>query len=526
MSKKVLIAEEIAEEGIDSLRSRGYEVDVMLDLTPEQLRSIIAPYSALIVRSATIVDEALLDAASQLKIVGRAGVTLDNIDIQAANDRGIIVCNAPTSNIISAAEHTMALLLSCARFVPQANASMHAGKWDRRAFTGAELYGKTLAIFGLGRVGSLVAERAVAFGMEVIAYDPYCSPERASQLDVTIFDNIDDVIERADFITVHLPRTSDTLGMFGPREFAKMKNGVVLVNAARGGIFDEASLADFVAAGKVASCGIDIFSTEPSTAGPLHELENAILTPHISALTHEAQVRAGEQIAEYVWAGLEGSIVPTAVNSSSLPPEVLDEVRPYAPACKMMGRMAADILSAIPRKLKISLEGKLSDSSPDVLIASVIDGILSYKEIGTISMANALEMAARHGIEIDASSTDDAGEYASVVRIKADDIEIASTMYGKDQTARIVSILGYKIDISPAKQSLIFEYADGPGRIGVIGTILGEEGINITTMQIGTKPEEKNALVYLNIDGCVTEKVIERLKESVADLKSLMYIKL
>ena len=333
MSKKVLVAEEIAQEGIDSLRSRGYEVDVMLDLTHDQLIDAISPYAGLRVRSATTVDEALLDAAPNLEIVGRAGVTLDNIDIQAANDRGVIVCNAPTSNVISAAEHTMALLLAAARHLPQANASLHEGQWNRRQFTGTELYGKTLAIFGLGRIGSLVAERAAAFGMDVIAYDPYCSPERAAQLDVTISDDIDDVISRADFITMHLPRTSDTLGMFGPREFAKMKNGVILINAARGGIFDEASLADFVAAGKVAACGIDIFTEEPCTSGPLHELDNAILTPHISALTEEAQVRAGEQIAEYVWAGLEGSIVPTAVNSSTLPPEVIDAVRPYAPAC-------------------------------------------------------------------------------------------------------------------------------------------------------------------------------------------------
>ena len=232
---KVLITEEIAPEGIEALRARGYQVDVMADLAPDQLREVIEPYDALIVRSGTVVDAALLDAAVNLKIIGRAGVTVDNIDIEAADERGIIVCNAPTSNIISAAEYALAMLLAAARRIPQANASMHAGKWDRRDFMGSELYGKTLAIFGLGRVGSLVAERAKAFGMELIAYDPYCSPDKAAQLDVTLYDSVEDVLPKADFITVHLPKTDETIGMFGPEQFAAMKTGVVVVNCARAG---------------------------------------------------------------------------------------------------------------------------------------------------------------------------------------------------------------------------------------------------------------------------------------------------
>lgn len=525
MSSKILVTERIAQEGIDILESKGYEVDVKLDLTEDELKSVIAPYDALIVRSATKVTEDLLDSADNLKIVGRAGVTVDNIDLDACANHDVIVCNAPTSNIVSAAEHTMALMLAAARKVPQANASLHDGKWERHKFMGCELYGKTLAIFGLGRVGSAVAERAHAFGMNVVAYDPYCSPDRAAELDVELYDSMEDIIPIADFISVHLPRTADTVGMFGADEFAAMKNGVILVNSARGGIYDVDSLADFVAAGKIAAAAIDIFEEEPCVSGPLHELENVILTPHISAVTKEAQILAGQQIAEYVWAGLEGSIVPTAINSTILPPEVIDEVRPYIPACKMMGRMASKILGHMPKKLQISLNGDISSSSYEPLVAGLIDGVISYKQAKTITISSALSLAERHGISIEASSKESAGEYASSVSIKADDVTLAATLFGLDQRPRIISIQDYKIDIEPAKQSLIFEYVDGPGRIGTIGGILGDSGINITTMQIGTNPDEKCALVYINVEGEVSDEVMEKLKNAI-DLKSLHYITL
>lgn len=525
MPAKVLITERIAQEGIDAITSKGYNVDVRLDLTEDALIDIIEPYDALVIRSATKITSRLLDAAKNLKIIGRAGVTVDNIDLDAAAEHGVIVCNAPTSNIISAAEHTMALMLAAARHVAQANESMHAGKWERHEFQGIELYGKTLAIFGLGRVGSAVATRAAAFGMRLIAYDPYCSPERAGELDVELYEDMNDVIKEADIITVHLPRTSDTLGMFTAKEFAAMKNGVILINSARGGIYDVDSLADFVAAGKIAAAAIDIFEEEPCTSSPLHELDNVILTPHISAVTKEAQINAGCQIAEYIWAGLEGSIVPTAINATSLPPEVIDRIRPYIPACKMMGRIIHEILGRVPKRLEIVLEGDMSDEGADPLIAGAISGLIAYKQVCPADGGDAVSLASRHGIKTVTSTKDNAGEYASAVRIKADDVEIASTLYGVDRLSRIISILGYKIDITPAKYSLIFEYVDGPGRIGVIGKILGDAGINITTMQIGNKPEEKCALVYMNVEGDVNDDVIETLRNSI-DLKNVWNINL
>lgn len=523
--KKILVAEKIVDEGLDVLLKKGYVVDVKLDLTPEQLIEAIPDYDALIVRSATKVTDEVLAAGKKLKIVGRAGVTVDNIDIESATERGIVVCNAPTSNVISAAEHTFALMIAAARRIPQANASMHAGKWSRHEFTGAELYRKTLAIFGLGRIGGLVAERAAAFGMRTIGFDPYCSPERAEQLGVTLYESVDEIVEQADFITVHLPKTAETIGMFGAEQYARMKDGVVLVNAARGGIFEVNSLADFVAAGKIGAAAIDVYEEEPCTESPLHEFDNVILTPHIAAVTKEAQVRAGKEIAEYIWAGLEGSIVPTAINFSPLPPEVLDELGPYIPACRMMGRMIAQIIGGTPKAMRLDTAGTIASADNGFLSAGVLDGILSYRRIGTVSPANASTVAKRHGVSMEATRSVDAQEYASVVSVQADDVEVAVTLYGAKQTARIVSLLGYKIDIAPAKQSLVFEYVDQPGRIGVIGTVLGSNGVNISTMQIGTKPEDQCALVYMNVDGDITPDVLDQLHAAL-DLKNLWYISL
>ena len=523
MTKKILVTEDLVQEGIDLLREHGCTVDFLIDPTADELAGAIAPYDGLIVHPNTVVDAALLAAAENLKIIGRAGVTVDNIDIDAASERGIIVCNAPNSNVISAAEHTMALLLSAARRIPEASASMHAGQWRRADFMGSELYGKTLAIFGLGRVGGLVAERAAAFGMNLIGHDPYCSPERALHLGVTLYDDLAPVLAQADFITVHLPRTVGTRGMFGADEFAAMKDGVVLVNAARGGIFNMEALADFVAAGKVAGVAIDSFEEEPCTASPLHEFANAILTPHLSPMTHEAQRRASTQIAEAVVAGLAGGMVATAVNLSPLPPEVLDAVGPYVPACRMMGTMVSQILGRTPKSLKVELAGAICDADPAPLVAAVLDGGLSYRRIGSFTAANADAVAARHGIALTTSAVHDAQEYASSVRLTADGIEVGATLFGTEHTPRIISLLDYKIDIAPARCSLVFEYVDAPGRIGTIGTILGEAGANITTMQIGTKPEESCALVYMNVEGNVDEAVLDRLRDAI-DLRNLWKI--
>ena len=526
MTKKVLVSEKLAEAGLAVLRDKGIEVDVKLKMTPEELLAAIPEYDGLIVRSATKVTREVIEAGGKLRIIGRAGVGVDNVDVEAATERGVIVCNAPTSNIVSAAEHTMALMLACARNIAPANASMHAGVWERAKFTGVELYEKTLAIFGLGRIGGLVAERARAFGMKLIGYDPYCSPERAEQLGVTLYDDVNAIVPLADFITVHLPKTKETIGMFGPEQYAAMKDGVILVNAARGGIFNVDSLADFLAAGKIGAVGLDVYETEPCRESPLHEFENAILTPHLGASTLEAQLRAGVQTAEYVAAGLEGSIVPTALNMAPVPPEVMDTVGPYVPACQMMGSMLSQIHGEVPQFLKLTAAGALANADLSILVAGMLKGLLSYQNTATVTPVNAEAVAKRHGIRIDTLSNADAAGYASTVSIVADGTEVACTLAGEAQAARLVSLLGYKMDIAPASQSLVFEYEDAPGRVGTIGTILGEAGINITTMQIGTKSEERCALAYMNVEGSVDEDVLAKLRAGLASLKNLWGIQL
>ena len=526
MTKKVLVAERLADAGLAVLRDKGYEVDVKLKMPPEELIAAIPAYDALIVRSATKVTREVIEAGKNLRIIGRAGVGVDNVDVEAATERGVIVCNAPTSNIVSAAEHTMALMLASARNVAQANASMHEGLWERTRFTGVELYEKTLAIFGLGRIGGLVAERARAFGMRLVGYDPYCSPERAEQLGVTLYDDVDAIVPLADFITVHLPKTKQTIGMFGPDQYARMKDGVILVNAARGGIYNVDSLADFLAAGKIGAVGLDVWENEPCTGSPLHEFPNAILTPHLGASTKEAQLRAGVQTAEYVAAGLAGSIVPTAVNMAPVPPEVMDAVGPYVPACQMMGSMLAQIHGEVPQYLKLTAAGSLADADPSILVAGTVKGLLSYQGRATVTPVNADAVAQRHGIKVETQARPDADGYASTVAVMADGTEVACTRGDAAQTARLVSLLGYKIDIAPGRQSLIFEYVDAPGRMGTIGTILGEAGINITTMQIATLPGEQCALVYMNVEGDVDDDVLSKLRAGLGDLKNLWYVKL
>lgn len=525
MAKRILVTEKIAQEGLDELVSRGYEVDVDLALERDRdaLLGRIGGYDALVVRSGTIVDEELLAAAPRLAVVGRAGVGVDNIDIAAATRHGVIVCNAPTSNIISAAELTMALLLDCARQVSAADRSMKAGRWERSRFTGVELHQKTLAIFGLGRVGRLVAERAAAFGMKVVAHDPYCSRDLAQATGVTLYDTIDEVLPIADFITVHLPRTAETAGMFGPAEFAKMKDGVIVVNAARGGIFDLKALSDFIAAGKVRAAGIDMWEEEPCTSSPLHEFDQATLTPHIGASTEEAQRRAGVQIAGYVDAGLRGSIVPTALNIAPTPPDSLDLVAPYLPACQLMGSMMVQVNGHVAKRLKITTAGDFGAGNLDSLTAGFLEGMLSYRTNRPVTPANAASLAQRHGIAVETKHYPTALEFNSYVRLEADGNTVSCTLISPDDRPQIVELLGYRVDMEFAGKTLIFEYVDAPGRIGVIGTVLGAAGVSITTMKIAKKEGADTALVYMNVDRAVPTGVLGELREKVRPV-NLWYI--
>ena len=526
MQKKVLVTDELDPAGIAVLKNRGLDVTVKLDLDEDELVGCIGEYDGMIVRSRTQVSAKVIEAADKLRIVGRAGISVDNIDIEAATEKGIVVCNAPNSNIMSAAEHAMALILAASRNIPQANSSMHAGEWKTRDFMGCELYEKTLAIFGLGRVGGLVAQRAAAFGMNLVAYDPYCSKERAATLGVELYEDVDDVLPLADYITVHMPKTAETEGMFCPEQFAIMKDGVIIVNVARSGIFDEKALADFIAAEKVRAVGFDVFEGEPCSSSPLHEFDNAIITPHIGAVTVEAQRRAGVQIATYVAQGLAGSIVPTAVNISNVPPEVMDKFGPYLTACQMMGKIISQIQPDVPQQLQLTARGTLSSADTAMLLASALKGILAYKNVGAVTGQNAEAVAQRHGIDAKMSSQVNAFGYDSSLSLETENCSIACTLYGADRPARIISLYDYSFDIEPAATSLVFEYVDAPGRMGLIGTILGDAGVNITTMQIGKREGSDKALVFLNVEGDVEESMLGKLRDAIPELKNLWLINL
>ena len=525
MALKVLVTDIVAECGLDFLREKALEIDVKLGLSSEELIEVVGRYDALIVRSRTRVTREVIDAAENLKIIGRAGLSTENIDIAAASERGIIVCNVPDCNITSIAELTMCLMLMCSRKAAQAYGSMRNGQWNREDFTGIELFGKTLLIVGLGRFGGKVAQRARAFGMNVIAYDPYCSSDRASQLGVKLCNTLHEGLPLADVISLHLPRTNETKGMIGPEEYALMKTGVILLNTSYAGTCNVKSMADFIAAGKIASVGVDVFDEEPCTNSPLLEFPQAIVLPHLGPETVDAHNACSIQIAKYVYDGLCGSIVPTAVNLSQVPPEVVDAVGPYIHACEVAGAILARINPTIPNSLVLNTGGVLAKNDATSLMAAVLKGLLSSREVEHITTANYEVMARCHGISMTNTTSTSRLGYSSLVDISADDFCISVVVPEGTRTMRLVNFLGYDIDIVPARNSLILEYPDAPGRIGVIGTILGNAGVNITTMQIGTKPTEETALVYLNVSQTVDEAVIAQIADAI-ELRNAWQIEL
>ncbi len=525
---KVLVAEQIAASGVALLKEK-FEVDVKTDLTPEELVAAIPAYDALIVRSATQASREVIEAGVNLKIIGRAGVGVDNVDVDAATERGIIVCNAPTSNIVSAAEQTMALMLAVARKTPQANQSMHACKWERSKFTGSELYEKTLAVIGLGRIGSLVAERARGFGMKLIGYDPYTSEERAAKMGVTLYQTVEELLPLADFITVHLPKTKDTIGMFGPEQFAQMKDGVRLINTARGGIYQIPALADAVRSGKVAGAGIDVFETEPCTDSPLIEFDNVILTPHLGASTAEAQDRAGEQIAEYVLLGLEGRMVPTAVNVAPVSQEVMEKVGPYIDLAQDLGTILAQLARGGVEELDILTIGALADDDTRIIRTAAVKGLLTRASDEGVNFVNAEFLAEQRGIKISETKRSETHDFVSMLVLRSvtphGPVEIGATLLGKKDEPRIVTLLGYALDLAPTKRMAFFRYGDRPGVIGQVGTIIGEAGVNIGTMDVGRHEAGGSALMGISVDSALSAETLDAISHA-AEVQDAWYVEL
>ena len=516
---KILVTEKISDTGIEIMREAGHQVDVIFDLSPEALIETIADYDALIVRSATQVTRQVLEAGVNLKIVGRAGVGVDNVDVDAATEQGVIVCNAPTSNIISAAEQTFALMLASARRTAQANASMKQGLWERSKFSGNELYQKTLGIFGIGRIGGLVAARARSFEMKCIGYDPYATKERAEEIGVTLCDTMEEILSQSDFITVHMPATKETLGMFGPDEFAMMKDGVYLVNAARGGIYQVEALVEAVRSGKVAGAGIDVFEEEPCTESLMHSVDEIILTPHLGATTEEAQLRAGIQTAEFVNLGLEGKMVPTAVNVPLVPDDAMTAVQPYIDGAVVAGQFLVQLASGPIESLTVRVSGDLAKNNCSLLGSAALRGVFAHFTDAPVNFVNASYIAEQRGVKLRVETSELRTEYASKVSFEAragsESYEVAITVFGTNDTVRIISVMGYSLDLVPNKHILLVNYPDRPGQLGRMGTILGDAGINIATMVIGKRDDSDRVLVMMNVDDPIDPALQKQVFDAV-----------
>lgn len=511
---KILVKEKISKTGIEKMRTEGFDVEIGADWSREDMLKRIHEFDALIVRSGTIVDKEVIEEGVNLKVIGRAGIGIDNIDVDEATKRGIIVCNAPQSNIVSAAEHTIALMLALLRNIPQAHYTLkYEKKWERNKFTGVEAADKVLGIIGLGRVGALVASRAKGLGMKVIAYDPYVSQEKFQQLTIERAEKLRDLLRKADIISIHLPKTKETIGLLGDKEFQLMKDGVYIINTARGGIFSEDTLIKYLKEGKVAGAALDVFDKEPYLDGQLFEFDNVILTPHLGASTVEAQDKAGIMIAEQVIAALRGEFVPNAVNIPMVPPEVIESVRNYLETAEVLGKIAAQLYKDSVDSIEISYSGELASLDTKILDIAVLKGFFSKVVFEPVSYVNAPLLAKERGIHIrQVKNISATGAHPNEITVTMKDLIISGTSAPPQFNPRITRLYGYDVDITPSKYMLVIKNADRPGIIGKLGTLLGKQNINIAAMQSGRKEIGGTAVSVLNVDEVITDELLKEIK--------------
>ncbi|HEY5142489.1 MAG TPA: phosphoglycerate dehydrogenase [Solirubrobacteraceae bacterium] len=491
---KVLVAEKIGDSGIDLLRDAGFDVDLGADWDRDQLAERIGAYDGILIRSATRLDAALLERATNLRAIGRAGVGVDNVDVPEATKRGIIVANAPQSNVVTAAEHTMALLLALARNVPQAHASLVAGRWDRSKYSGVELLDKTLGILGFGRIGQLVAERAMGFGMKVVAYDPFVGAERYRELGVQKAETSDDVYAVADFITVHLPKTPETEGWLNADAFAKMKDGVRVLNVARGPLIVDEDLQAALDSGKVAGAALDVFRSEPITEHPLFGYPNVVVTPHLGASTAEATDRAGFQAAEQIVAALTGGSVTTAVNVPSVPAEDLEVLGPFLPLCRRLGRLAATLAAGTIDRVEVEYLGRIADRDCRPLTTAVLLGVLAGHTEEDVNEVNAPSIAAERGIVTAETTRTSARDFTELVRVTVVSGErttrVVGTTLGRRHRPHLLEAWGQRFNLQLEDHLALFRYEDVPGMIGRVGTMFGAHGVNIDAAAVGYEPDD------------------------------------
>jgi D-3-phosphoglycerate dehydrogenase / 2-oxoglutarate reductase len=511
---RILVADPLAESGVAALAAQ-HDVDVKTGLSKEELVGIAAGYDAIVVRSQTTIDADVIAAATNLKVVARAGVGLDNVDVEAATRHGVVVCNAPQSNIISAAEHTVALLLALARNIPQAHAALTLGRWERSAWSGTELHDKVLGVLGLGRIGTLVAQRCHAFGMRLVAYDPFIAPDRAARLGVELLPTVDEVLQRADFVTVHLPKTAETLGLIDAERLRLMKPTARLLNVARGGIVDEVALAEALRAGVIAGAAIDVFASEPTTSSPLFGLPNVVVTPHLGASTDEAQDKAGTQVADYVNLALAGEFVPSAVNVQGGP--IDDLIKPFLPLGDELGRLLTALAAdGIDGEVTVEFLGAIAEADCRVLGLSVLKGLLAQVSSEPVTFVNAPLLATERGLHLREVSDAHSEDYVSVLRVSGvtrdgRPIRVAGTVLHPGDRERLVEVWNTPVDVEPTKHMVFFRYDDRPGVIGAVGTGFGQAGVNIAAAQVGRTEAEGEAIMALSLDEAVPREVLDRI---------------
>ena len=507
---KVLVKEKIADSGV-ALLAEEFEVELGLEMSDQQLDGRIGEFDAILIRSGTKLTGDLIERAERLKVIGRAGTGVDNVDVEAATKRGIIVVNAPESNSVAAAEHTLAMALALSRNLPQAHGSLVAGRWERSRFGGNELYGKTLGVIGFGRIGQLVAKRALAFDMEVVAYDKFVSAERFRELGVEGVETTDELYSRAEIVTIHLPKTPETVGWIDASAIAKMRDGVRIVNCARGELVDLDALEAGLDSGKVGGAALDVFPTEPFTEHPLFQRDNVVVTPHLGASTAEAQDRAGVVTAEQVRAALTGGVVTNAVNIAAVRPEEIEALAPFVPLCEKLGRLAQGLGNGSIERVQVEFHGRIAEHDTRLLGIAVLVGILSGHTEEPVNLVNAPAMAEERGIDLAELAKTASEDFTELVTVRIGEgdeaVEVAGTGVGPRNVPYLVRVWGQSFYLPFADNLAIFRYADQPGMIGRVGTAFGEQGVNIVSAAVGAE-QGTEAVMVLTADAPVREETI------------------
>jgi D-3-phosphoglycerate dehydrogenase / 2-oxoglutarate reductase len=521
---RILVKEQIADSGVELLREH-FDVDLGADWSDEQFRERLPQYDGILIRSATKMTGELIELGAKLKVIGRAGVGVNNVDVPAATKRGIVVVNAPQSNVVTAAEHTFALLLALARKIPQAHASLTAHKWERSKFSGVEVYEKTLGIVGFGRIGQLIAQRARGFGMYVVAYDPYVSADRYRELGAEKAESPAEVYAKADFLTIHLPVTAETRGFLDAEAFAQMRDGVRVINCARGELVDDAALKDALDSGKVAGAALDVFPSEPITDYPLFDgYDDVVVTPHLGASTAEAQDRAGTQTAEQMIAALTpGGVVTTAVNIPAISPADMEVLGPFVPLCRQLGRLAVSLGegSSIDR-VEVELLGRIGERDTRLLSVAVLMGVLAGHVEEEVNAVNAPGLAEERGIEVSETKRTTARDFTDLVRVTIVSgdarVRVVGTTLGRRNRPHLLEVWGQRFNLQLEENIALFRYRDVPGMIGRVGSAFGEHGLNIVSAAVGRQPDEAdgdgdaaNAVMAITSDGPVPQAVVDAI---------------